>query len=115
MKEFVLQLPAGVLVPAFIAFSVTGSLCLKLASQRSGLPAVAVFMAGNVIGFCAATLLTLTLRGRNPNLIYALCLGGGFCTLQLASWLIFRMPLAPAQWMGVGLIAGGMILLQIRL
>lgn len=114
MKEFFLQLPALALVPAFIAFSVTGSLCLKFASQRNGWPAVAVFMAGNLIGFCAASLLTLTLRGRNPNLIYALCLGGGFCMLQLLSWLIFRMPLSGWQWMGVGLIACGMVCLQLR-
>ena len=26
--------------------------------------------------------LTLALRGTNPNLIYAICLGGSFCALQ---------------------------------
>lgn len=102
------------LVLAFIAFSVTGSLCLRVAGQHHGGPAVAWFIAGNASGFVAATLLTLTLRGRHPNIIYALCLGGGFCALQLAARLLFHVPLSPAQWLGVSLIAAGMIVLQVR-
>ena len=101
------------LVAAFIAFSVTGSLLLRVAGQHNGWTAVAIFFAGNISGFVAATLLTLTLRGRHPNLIYAFCLGGGFCVLQLMSRLLFTMPLASWQWFGVGLIAAGIVLLQI--
>jgi len=102
------------LVIAFISCSVTGSLCLRVAGTRNGWQAVAIFIAGNASGFLAATCLTFALRGRQPNLIYALCLGGGFCTLQLAAWMLFRVPLTAWQWFGISLIAAGIICLQIR-
>jgi multidrug transporter EmrE-like cation transporter len=56
----------------------------------------------------------MALRDTNPNLIYALCLGGSFCALQLASMLLFKQPLAPVQWAGVSLVALGVILLAFK-
>ena len=102
------------LVATFIAFSVTGSLLLRVAGQQQSWKAVLFFILGNLSGFVAATTLALTLRGRHPNLIYALCLGGGFCILQLMSRVIFKMPLTTCQWLGIGLIAVGMWCLQVR-
>jgi len=101
------------LVAAFIMFSVTGSLLLRVAGQHHGWQAVLIFMLGNLSGFVAATTLTLTLRGRHPNLIYAVCLGGGFCLLQLMSRVFFKMPLTSWQWFGITMIAAGMIFLQV--
>jgi len=103
------------LVTVFIAFSVVGSLLLRVAGQYQGWKAAAVFIVGNISGFVAALVLTLTLRGRHPNLVYALCLGGGFCVLQLMSRMLFRMPLTPWQWCGIGLIAAGVVCLQIEM
>jgi len=102
------------LVAAFIMFSVTGSLLLRVAGQHHGWVAVAVFLGGNISGFVAATVLTMTLRGRHPNLIYAFCLGGGFCMLQLMSRVLFKIPLTSWQWLGVSLILAGVVCLQIR-
>ena len=102
------------LVVAFITFSVAGSLLLRVAGQHQGWPAVLIFILGNISGFVAATTLTLTLRGRHPNLIFAVCLGGGFCILQLLSRVLFKMPLTTWQWFGIGLIATGMLCLQIQ-
>jgi multidrug transporter EmrE-like cation transporter len=56
----------------------------------------------------------MALRGTNPNLIYALCLGGSFCALQLVSLLLFKQPLSPVQWTGVALVALGIVLLTIK-
>jgi multidrug transporter EmrE-like cation transporter len=103
------------LVVAFITFSVTGSLLLRVAGQHHGWLAVIIFIAGNCSGFVAATTLTMTLRGRHPNLIYAFCLGGGFCVLQLMARLLFKVPLTPWQWFGIGLMAAGMICLQLQI
>jgi multidrug transporter EmrE-like cation transporter len=69
------------------------------------------FILGNAVGLGVAISLTLALLGTNPNLVYAMCLGGSFCALQLASMLLFKQPLAPVQWVGVSLVATGLVLL----
>lgn len=102
------------LVATFIIFSVTGSLLLRVAGQHHGWQAVLFFILGNTSGFVAATTLTLTLRGRHPNLIYAFCLGGGFCMLQLMSRVLFQVPLTTWQWFGITLIVAGVVCLQVR-
>jgi multidrug transporter EmrE-like cation transporter len=99
---------------AFIIFQVGGSLLLRVASQRVGSAAVGLFFLGNTVGFCGATCLTLALRTQHPNLTFALCQGGAFCVLQLACYLAFRIPLRPAQWLGVAFIAVGVVCVQMN-
>jgi multidrug transporter EmrE-like cation transporter len=71
------------------------------------------FGAGNLVGFGCPVALSFALRGTQANVVYALCYGGGFCLIQIATWLIFRQPLSPLQWGGVALILGGILLLQL--
>jgi multidrug transporter EmrE-like cation transporter len=111
MKQ-VLQLPPWLFMAGFIMFQVSGSLLLRVASQRIGWPAFGWFAAGNIVGLCGVTCLTLTLRTQNPNLTFALCQGGAFCVLQFACYLAFRIPLRPVQWIGVAFIAAGVICVQ---
>jgi multidrug transporter EmrE-like cation transporter len=113
MKQ-VLQLPPWLYMVAFIIFQVGGSLLLRVASQRTGEAAVGLFFLGNAVGFCGATCLTLALRTQHPNLTFALCQGGAFCVLQLACYLAFRIPLRPAQWIGVAFIAAGVVCVQMN-
>jgi len=113
MKQ-VLQLPPWSYMVAFVFFQVGGSLLLRVASQRTGEAAVGLFILGNAVGFCGATCLTLALRTEHPNLTFALCQGGAFCVLQLASYWIFRIPLRSAQWIGVVLIAAGVVCVQLK-
>ncbi len=114
MKIGTIPLPTALFVAGFVAFWVNGGLCLKMAAERSGWAAFGFFAAGNAIGFCGTVLLTLALRGQNPNVIYALCHGLGFCVLQVASYFLFKVALSPPQWIGVSLIAAGIICLQLR-
>jgi multidrug transporter EmrE-like cation transporter len=100
------------MVATFIAFSVTGSILLRVAGQQQGWRAGLIFILGNISGFLAAASLTLTLRGRHPNLVYAFCLGGSFCLLQIMSRMLFKVPLTSWQWLGIILIAAGMVCLQ---
>ena len=72
------------------------------------------FIGGNVVGFFCTVAMTYALKSQNPNLIYALCIGGGFLLLQAASYVIFRQPIGPLHWVGVLLIGIGIICLQIR-
>jgi len=113
MKSAVMQMPNAFFVLAFIGFSVAGSLCLRVAGERGGVPGVWFFAAGNAIGFVGTIFLTLALRAHQPNIIYALCQGGAFCVLQLAAFLIFRVPLTAFQWLGVTLIACGVCCVQV--
>jgi multidrug transporter EmrE-like cation transporter len=111
MKQ-VLQLPPWLFMAGFIMFQVCGSLLLRVASQRTGWAAFGWFSFGNIVGLCGVTCMTLTLRTQNPNLTFALCQGGAFCVLQLACYLAFRIPLRPAQWIGVAFIAAGVVCVQ---
>jgi len=101
-------------VLGFIAAQVGSMLCFKLVSEKTGNTALKLFLIGNAIGFLCTIFLPLALKNQNPNLIYALCLGGGFCLLQFFSYLFFKTPLSALQWSGIACVALGMILLQIK-
>lgn len=101
-------------VTGFIAAQVSSMLCFKFVAESSGKTALKLFLLGNGIGFFCTVFLPLALKNQNPNLIYALCLGGGFCLLQFFSYFFFNVMLSPWQWSGIGCVALGMILLQIK-
>jgi len=98
----------------YIAAQVGSMLCFKLVSEKTGRAALKFFLIGNGIGFLCTIFLPLALKNQNPNLIYALCLGGGFCFLQFSSYLLFKTPLSTLQWGGIACVALGMVLLQIK-
>jgi len=98
----------------FILSQTGAALLFKGMVSQEGLRWWLFFGAGNVVGFGCPVALAIALRGTNANLIYAICYGGGFCLVQLATWLIFRDPLSAWQWTGIGLVFCGLILLQLR-
>ena len=101
-------------VGAFILASVGSSLLFRMAAQHAGRTMIVYFILGNCVGLAVSISLTLALRGTNPNLIYAMCLGGAFCLVQLASTLLFKQPLSPVQWVGVALVVSGLVLLPLN-
>jgi multidrug transporter EmrE-like cation transporter len=101
-------------VVVFILANVGSSLLFRMAAQHTGRTTILYFILGNCVGLAVSSSLTLALRGTNPNLIYAVCLGGGFCALQLASTLLFKQPLSPVQWVGVAFVAIGFVLLPLK-
>lgn len=103
-----------VAVVFFILASVGSGLLFRLAAQHAGRPGILFFILGNCVGLVVSISLTLALRGTNPNVIYAMCLGGAFCALQLASSLLFEQPLSSTQWLGVALVACGLVLLPFK-
>ncbi len=104
----------AVAVVVFICASVGSSLLFRVAAQHEGKTAIGYFILGNCVGLAVSISLTLALRGTNPNFIYAMCLGGAFCVLQLVSMLLFKQPLSLVQWVGVGLVACGLVLLPFK-
>lgn len=101
-------------VVVFILASVGSSLLFRMAAQHGGRTTIIYFILGNCVGLAVSISLTLALRGTNPNLIYAMCLGGAFCALQLASALLFKQPLSHVQWVGIALVACGLVLLPLK-
>jgi multidrug transporter EmrE-like cation transporter len=101
-------------VAGFIAGNVGSSILFKYAADAKGSAALWRFVIGNLIGFIAPIALTFALKRSNPNLTYALCYGGAFAALQLASWKLFNQPLSVIQWAGVGLVGVGILLLQVK-
>lgn len=114
MRLGTLSLTTTWLVLGVIVCQASGALCLRMAGNTAGRTAVLYFLAGNTLGFCGTVFITFALRQTNPNLIYALCQGIGFCVLQLAAFFLFRQPLTTVQWLGVMLIASGVVCLQVR-
>ncbi len=101
-------------VVVFIVANVGSSLLFRVAAQLTGRAAMLYFILGNCVGLCVSISITFALRGTNPNMIYAVCLGGAFCVLQLASAFLFQQSLSTVQWVGVGLVAGGLLLLPFK-
>ena len=101
-------------VVGFVLAQVGATLSFKVAADRSGWEALRWFIIGNVIGFLCPVCLTLALRGTHANVIYAVCFGAAFCLIQLGAWWLFHQALSPFQWTGIGLVAAGIVLLQMR-
>jgi multidrug transporter EmrE-like cation transporter len=76
--------------------------------------ALIAFAAANVVGFIAASCMPFALRGQNPSVIYALCHGGGFLALQIASYYLFRPYVSASFVTGVLLIAVGLALVSFQ-
>ncbi len=97
------------------AVSQTGAyVCLRFASQQTGSRMIFIFLLGNVIGFGSPICLTMALKHANPNIIYAMCIGGSFFILQFVSSIVFNRPLNVLQWMGIMLIGVGLLFVQMQ-
>jgi multidrug transporter EmrE-like cation transporter len=110
-----LDLRTALLISAYFAAFLGVNLSMKFASLKTGTPAYWWwFVGGNLVGFFCTLFMVMAMKDQNPHLIYALCIGGGFCLLQVACFLIFREPLSAWQWAGIGLVGTGIICLQIQ-
>ena len=114
MNFKLVDLRTGLLILGYFAAFLGVNISMKIAVQKTGAGFWYWFIGGNVVGFFCTIAMTLALKDQNPNLIYALCIGGGFCLLQVASFLIFKQPLGLWQWIGVVLVGVGIICLQIQ-
>jgi len=115
MNFKLIDLRTGLLILGYFAAFLGVNLAMKFAALKHGTPAWWWwFVGGNIVGFFCTVFMVRALDGQNPNLIYALCIGGGFCLLQVASYLIFREPLGLWQWAGIALVGVGIICLQIQ-
>lgn len=72
------------------------------------------FLGGNAFGFTSIWLLMLVYRAIAPGLALALATAGAFVLGQLAVSVVFKTPLLPMQWFGVGMIVLGVTVLALN-
>lgn len=92
-----------------IACEVIATTALKASDgMQHGRAAVLV-----VLGYgCAFYALGLALRTIPLGVAYAIWSGVGIVLVSVIGHVLFRQNLAPAQWLGIALIAAGVVVLQ---
>lgn len=104
----------ALLIAAYALGMAGANLLLRFTSRAEGLSWWLWFAAANATGFVCVAVLPHALKLAPSNIVYALSIGIGFCLLQITAWLLFRENLTAWQWGGVGLIALGVVLLQLK-
>jgi len=93
-----------------ILSEVSATLCLRTAATGRR-----AFYAGVAVGYLLAfTLLTLTLaEGLGLGVAYGIWAAAGVALTAVASRLLFDEPLTPLMLGGIGLIVGGVLLVEL--
>ncbi|MFC7329103.1 DMT family transporter [Marinactinospora rubrisoli] len=97
---------------AAICCEVAATLALRMGSRPGGRPA---WFAAVAAGYLAAFgLLTLALRaGMGIGVAYGIWVACGVALAALASRVLFREPLTRVMGLGIALIAGGVLLIEL--
>ena len=97
-----------VFLVAFWSMQVAANLCFK---AGSAMPTrwLAGFVLGNVVGASSIVFMMKLYARLDPNLAMALAGGGSFVCIQLALAACFGPRPTMQQWVGVALVAVGMV------
>jgi small multidrug resistance pump len=95
-----------------IASEVVATSFLKLTSgERSVWWAYPVVVVGYLLSFW---MLSLTLSAKVPlGIAYAIWAGAGVVLVAIVSWVVFKESLTLVQLIGMGLVIGGVVLLEV--
>ena len=74
--------------------------------------AIGYFALGNVVGFTTTIGKTIALRDNPPNTVYAIVGAPSTVVLHFALAWYFNITLTPTQWLAIGVIIFGAVLLQ---
>lgn len=94
-----------------IACEIAGTICLRLSDGFSKWP----YIIGIAVGYgLAFWFLSLSLKlGMPLGMAYAIWAGLGTAVIALVGMLLFKEPLAIVQWLGIGCIIFGVVLLNL--
>jgi small multidrug resistance pump len=67
-------------------------------------------VCGDAVSFYC---LSLTLRHVPMGVVYAIWSGVGIVLISLMGWWLFDQALSPVAWLGIGLIAAGVLVLNV--
>lgn len=102
------------LIGAYALGMAGANLLLKLAALQTGWKAWVFFGAANVTGFTCVVVMPFALKLAPAHVVYAWALGLGFCLLQVMTAVCFKEGINGWQWAGMGCVALGLVLMQIR-
>lgn len=94
-----------------IAFEIAGTICLRLSEGFSKWP----YVVGIAVGYgLAFWFLSLSLKlGMPLGMAYAIWAGLGTAIIALIGFMLFKEPLVFIQWLGIGCIILGVVLLNL--
>jgi len=103
------------LILLYLIFTVVSNIGFKRSAASSGLRDFLRWqVVGNVAGFLAVLTLTLLLRFIPLHLAYAFTAGLGFVAVQfVGAHLVFGEAITTGQWLGIALIAGGVVMVSL--
>jgi len=106
---------AGLILTS-IFFIVVSNVAFKWSAASHGLRGFLWWqMVGNVAGFLSVVTFTLLLRLIPLYLAYAFTAGLGFVSVQvIGARFIFGEAITTSQWLGIALIAGGVVMVSWR-
>ena len=99
-----------VLLAVAIAFEVLATSALKLTDGFTRLGPSLVTIVGYSLAFY---FLSLTLRTLPVGIVYAIWAGVGVVLVALISWIVFHELLSWQQVVGIALVIGGVVLLEL--
>ncbi len=96
-----------------LALVVASNVSFKFSAQSPGWRGFLAWQViGNLAGFTSVLTLTALLRQIPMHLAYALSAGLGFVLVQVVgARLIFHETISDTQWLGVTLVASGIVLI----
>ena len=94
------------LLVAYLAFNLGAGLCIKEGGTDAA-HRLMYFVCGNALGITSTAFLMGVYARMNVNLAMVLATSGGFLSVQLVFWLLYRSPLTWVQGFGVLMVAAG--------
>jgi len=103
-----------VLIVTNLAMVVTSNVSFKYSALSPGWRGFLAWqVAGNLAGFASVLTLTALLRHIPLHIAFALSAGLGFVLVEVVgARLIFHETITDVQWLGVTLVAGGIVLIS---
>ena len=94
------------LLAAYFALNLGAGLCIKEGGTDAA-HRLMYFVCGNALGITSTAFLMGVYARMNVNLAMVLATSGGFLSVQLVFWLLYRTPLTWVQGLGILMVAAG--------
>jgi multidrug transporter EmrE-like cation transporter len=104
------------LVAVNVIFNIVASSGFKMSAASTNWRSFMAWqVVGNFSGLVTVIALTFLLRLTSLHVAYPVTTGLSVVGVQvIASWLLFREAITPAQWLGTLLVVGGIVLITAR-
>ncbi|MDD5597244.1 MAG: hypothetical protein PHV82_04830 [Victivallaceae bacterium] len=101
-----------IMIATYIVLQVMGALLFKWGSEAQE-HWLTGFILGNTLAFSSIWILMNLFKQMNPNIAMGICGGSASLLAQIAIAWVFRTHINYLQWLGIGLITCGIVILCI--